>query len=210
MKKVIHKKLHYIPGIISLVILPIVFCFFAKQKIQHLPYVIRLNWADTIQWKSEDSEYNIPHPKNYLPERTYENIVFTGNQRDDNIKLQFAQIRIREILKTNDTLNGLHFLFEDSSTYGDFVGALDKLRIENADWFLPIDNSIWFFQFAPDTAKRTYVEGLSCDDVVYMPPAIPLWKKIWIKVVPVWSGAWQIIILYGCFAAFVLIARFRR
>ena len=204
MKRFVHKKIYYIPGIISLIILPFVFCFFAKQKIQHLPHVIHLNLPDTLEWKKYPSRYRYVN----IPRRNYLDIVLTGNQQNDNIKLQFAQIRIREILKENDTLNGVHFLFQDNATYGTFIGALDKLQIEDADRYWLIGNSIWFWDVAH--VESLPYDCLLCNDVVYIQPEIPLWKKIKAKVILAWNNSYQIILLYCCFAGFVLVKRFRR
>jgi hypothetical protein len=59
--------------------------------------------------------------------RTYLTITFNESLTENNIKLAYAQIRIREILSNNDSINGIHFHFTEQAEYGTFVKLLDIL-----------------------------------------------------------------------------------
>jgi hypothetical protein len=200
-----HKKLYYLPGIISLTVLPITFYFFALRELSHIdPRAIRIVWADTARMKANGLAYT-KYKGHFPPLRNYADIVFTGNQHDDNTKLEFAQIRIREILKAGDTLNGIHFLFSDNSNYGTFVETLDRLQIEGAKYYIPLGNNLWFFHFQPDTTLNLLkMDCLRCNDVLVIEPEISWWTKTKASIYNIWKTSWQIIVLYCSFLISVL------
>lgn len=88
---------------------------------------------------------NRRHYDEFLPGRTYTNIVFNGNVRDDRSKLAFAQIMIGEIIAGNDTTDVLHFLVTENSRCETVIGLLDRLRIEGAKQCFLYNNDAWSF-----------------------------------------------------------------
>lgn len=199
---------YYIPGIISMIFLPIAFYFFAKREMQKLlVWAIPIHWADTAFMNKKDaifSNFNWQFP----PKRNYLDIVFSGNQKDDNIKLEFAQIRIKEILKTRDTVNGIHFLFTDSANYGTFVETLDRLQIEGAKTYMPLENNLWFYHIQPaTTVKPKEFHYLLIDDVIYVEPEVSRWNKTIESVKQVWQVSWQLIVLYCCLVFSIIALR---
>jgi hypothetical protein len=149
MDKPKRKKIYYIPGIISLTLLTMAFFFFAKREIrQSNIWAIPIVWADTTFMNKQDIVFS-KFKGNFPPKRNYTDIVITGSG-DDEIKQAYFQMKIREILKVNDTLSGLHFIFEDNATYGSFVQTVDILRIEGAKTYMPLENNLWFYHFQVD------------------------------------------------------------
>ena len=195
-------KGYYIPGIISLTLLPIVFYFFTKREIrQSTIWAIPIIWADKAVMKKHDIVFS-SFDGHYPPKRDYTEIVFTGNQLNDKIKLEFAQIRVREILKAGDTRKGLHFLFTDSSNYGIFIETVDKLRFEGAETYMPLENNLWFYHF-----QRNIYDCLLCNDVIHVEPKISWWTKNKENVSKIWRTSWQLIVLYCCFVILVFALR---
>jgi hypothetical protein len=102
------KKIYYISGIISLTILPIIFIHYAHKAIRDkTPTSITVFFADSNYIKSHVWLVNRHLP----PKRNYSEIVINGNNLNDKIKLDFTQVRIREIFSQKDTLNGSPFVF---------------------------------------------------------------------------------------------------
>jgi|ERR1039458_2095951 hypothetical protein len=134
------KKIYYVPGIISLTILPFVFIYFANREIKPKTFtVLSIFLADTNLPKKYPelfTKYNGHFP----PQRNYTEIILTGDNRNDETKLDSAQLRIREILSQKDTKRGVHFRFTDNSQYGTFVKTVDILYMERAKTFMPLDN----------------------------------------------------------------------
>lgn len=202
------KKIFYVPGIISLIILPIVFIYFAKTKIKEKDMrVISLFWADTNFMKAHSSLF-FKSNKQSDPIREYTNIVFTGNSIDDNIKLAFAQIRIKEILTKNDTTSGLHFIFNDSSNYGTFVKAIDILQSNEENYYVPCSNNIWFYNLSHNE-KLLPNDFLLMNDVIIGNPKIPFWKTLKKKIILAWSSSWEMILLFGVFVFSIAIIQYK-
>ena len=51
-------------------------------------------------------------------------ITLTGNPMEDEIKLDFAALETRRILKENDSVNGIKIVFNDSAKYNSLVLSL--------------------------------------------------------------------------------------
>lgn len=197
-------KIYYIPGIFSLIILPIVFITFAQRAIKDSTLsVLPIALADTNLPKKfpeifKDFENSFPPKRNYL------DINLTGDNQNDKIKLDFAQIRIREILSKNDSTNGLHFKFGDSSEYWTFVRALDMLRYEKAKTYMPLDNNLWFYHFPPDTTLVNWICGTTYSDIVYFESKFSFWKKVTKWTSDIWKSSWEIISAFITFLFFVI------
>lgn len=151
MDKAKRQKIFYIPGMISLIFVPIAFIYFAsKQQKRLLVSTIPFFCLDTNYLKKQNLLSRFY--RHFPPNRNYTEIILTGNNKNDETKLNFSQIRIREILSGNDSLNGLHFKFMDSSEYWTIIKALDILTIEGAKTYIPLDNNLWFYYEPPDVS----------------------------------------------------------
>ncbi len=198
---------YYIPGIISLTILPIAFYFYVKREIRlSTVWVMPLIWLDTAHL-NRLAKLDTNFKEKFPPERNYIDIGFTGNQDNDRTKLAFSQIRIKEILKSSDTSNGIHFLFGNSSTYGTVVGALDNLRAVGAEGYLMGEKDMWFWHVPRDTIKPVQYQYLLCDDLVYVEPEVTWWTKTRENIHCIWTTSWQLILLYTSFVLSVVVLR---
>ena len=97
----------------------------------------------------------VKHFTPFLPKRNYIDINITGDKENDEMKLDFAHLKIRDIISHNNYTNGVHFKFGDSSEYWSLIKAIDILRFEQAKTYILIDNNLWFFQSLPDTMHNT-------------------------------------------------------
>jgi hypothetical protein len=194
------KTRYYIPGIISLTILPFLFYFYGKRQIQQstvwaMPFV----WFDTAksnkQWQFDKN----PTP-NFPPKRNFMDIEFNGNQSNDRTKLAFSKIRIKEILNSGDTIHGIHFLFGDSCAYGTMVMAYDNMQMPGTKRYVLGEKDIWFWHIPPDTVKPIEYDCLLCNDVISVKPEISWWTKAKGSVSHNWKNSWQLILLYCSFA----------
>ncbi len=107
-----------------------------------------------INWSTEDSWREIYDSTNpisfYLhPDIEFLEINLNGNDKENKIKLDYAQLEIRRIIKTKDTTNGVHFLFESNAKYWTVIRAFDICNIENAHTYVPFKNHVWMFNYNP-------------------------------------------------------------
>lgn len=200
------KNLYYIPGIISLTILPLLFIYFADKEINARTLgVIPIVLADTNLPKKFPEVFR-DYKGTFPPKRNYIDIILTGNEKTDKIKLEFAQIKIGETLAKNDSINGLHFYFSDSSKYWTFVKAIDILRTEGAKTYMPLDNDLWFYHFPPDTTIENWICGTTYNTVVYEKET-SWWTKTLSQINHYWQSSWQLIISFAAFLAATFIFR---
>lgn len=160
-----YKKLYYVPGLISLVLLPLLLVYFGKKEIQRLDVrAIEINF-----WHPSSSSYW------HFPERNYRQVILTGNVSKDSIALENAKKFIKKLYTSEDTLNGIQFILQDSASYGSFVGLINYFKKEDIRNVLPYGNNLWVSY--PSPPKRIVgevpisTECLLCDDVIVVPPA---------------------------------------
>ncbi|MCF6404841.1 hypothetical protein L3C95_18220 [Chitinophaga filiformis] len=124
-------------------ILLLVFTYWVLQVFCSKPS--RWRFIDLMLFTGRFEEnYNKIYKKPYTKLRTYQEIHFTGENNNDIIKLNYARIRIHEITQQQDTINGIHFSFGDSTRYSNFINTFDVLRQERAERYLVDTGGIWF------------------------------------------------------------------
>ena len=207
MERANRKKIYYVPGIISLTLLPILFIVSAQKEIKRKTFTaLTVRLIDTTAYNILFNDPDIPK-KSFLPKRNFVEINLTGENEKDNIKLDFARLRIREITSQNDSINGVHFKFGDSSKYWTYVKAFDILTSEKVERYLPINNDIWFYHTPPDTTSQIF--GCVMFDCVSisLEPKISWWTKTRKEVNHIWETSWEIILALMTFIFSVFIFR---
>jgi hypothetical protein len=197
MERIRRKKIYYIPGMISLILLMPFFVRQSKREIKSKSlYAIKTTWADANAFK-RNKKWSSGLFGMTLPKRRYEEFVFTGENQLDKIKLDFAHIRVREITQQKDSICGIHFKFDRNAEYWTFIKTLDILKFEKAKHFWPVDHDIWFFYTPPemrDTIKNDFVYECGCCDFVV--PRISWWKNIQNRFGQIWYNSWEIILAF--------------
>ena len=88
------------------------------------------------------------------PQRKFIDINITGNDTTDKIKLDFAQIEIRDLVSTNDTTKGIHFHFDATSHYNAFVQVLNVILKEKQQYYTAYHDDIWIYYFIPQAKSK--------------------------------------------------------
>ncbi len=136
----IRKRIFYVPGLISLVLLP-VFCYCYIYRLKP-----RTNLKTMVVAVPENAERLARFGKSdfwVCPKRDYEDLNITGDNIDDRIKLRYGQLEIQQIFAQKDTTKGVHFHFGDKSKYWALVRALDICKREKAQFYMLKDNDLW-------------------------------------------------------------------
>jgi hypothetical protein len=204
-----NKKLYYTPGMICLLILP--FLFINKAEVyqkQINQSAITLFWPNNY-WYKESMKIIKGTTKH---KRKYVEIDLTESFEDNEIKLSYAQLRVREILVANDGVNGVHFKLSYSTPYGTFIRAIDILRTEGAKRYMAYDNDIWFLHEPPDTSVETIQSWVCGFSASYEKKEPSKWEILQKKISVIWKSSWQLIISFLPFLLFSLysIKRSRR
>ena len=147
-----HKKLFLYPaGLISLMLLPIL-CIWYLLGFQEFEKTtaLELNWPNE-EWSNRVfKEYGFK----IHPDREFAEILITGDDVSDKIKLDSSQNLVRLLTVKNDTIKGIHFHFEDQANYWTFIYALDILNFEKSKSYVAYDNDIWVYNLAPRKVKE--------------------------------------------------------
>jgi len=154
MKK--HRKLFYIPGMITLLVFPIL-CYFNLMKLK------RQNKEERVL---EIILACKPFPKNNLTihfdttilsepaiRRLYLDIRLNGNETEDKIKLAFFRLYVKEMKETNDIKKGIHIMFVDSVKYGTYLETFNIILKEKIARYIYYENNLWVLNLDGDKAK---------------------------------------------------------
>ncbi|WP_299759006.1 hypothetical protein [uncultured Pontibacter sp.] len=128
-----HKKLYYVPGLISLALLPLILSFIGADIVKRIDKRV--------------IEINVYHPRNeaYYPllKRNYKDFILSGNSANDNKSIESAKLLIKDLYAAEDTLNGVHFILQDSVSYGTFVELINSFKADSLRYFAIYGESIW-------------------------------------------------------------------
>ena len=151
------KLIYYPAGLISLIFLPILCIWYLYQNKAFEKFV-----ALEITWWAPNLQLYNPHiyPRENHPNKYYMEINLTGNDLEDKEKLEDAQLKIRNLVRTQDTSTVIHFHFNDTANYWTLIKAIDICFIENATHFFPYGNDIWVS--IPKTTKSRNEISVNC------------------------------------------------
>jgi len=128
------RRLYYSPGLISIILLPILCLFYLKSNHVFEKYgVIDITFAlpDTNDIFGK------------IPKRDYLEINLTGNDQEDKSKFDHAQSELRKLVYDSSGTKGVRFHFGEKAKYKTFISALNILSAENVRTYAPKDNDIW-------------------------------------------------------------------
>ncbi|MBZ5857736.1 hypothetical protein [Flavihumibacter profundi] len=190
-------KIYYVPGLISLLILPLLFIYFSRMEIRErtiytLP--LYLSTRDLpLKYQALFDDYNGVFP----PNRNYVNVGMEGNDKLVIANLNYSKFRIREILAKNDTINGLRFRFGKNSKYWSFVSCIDILKAENARTFVHLEDDIYFYYLSSDTTKTPFNIDLLLDDDIFNYKPRESWiMKTKNYFASIWTSSSEIIVIF--------------
>lgn len=142
----IRNRIFYPAGLISLVLLPIL-CIWNLNK----QNAFQKLGAIDVGYFYHDENYefsNIKTFKNFLSSRNFSDIEFTGNKSDDKVILQYARIKIRSLIESKDTTNGIHFKLTEKAKYSSYVGVIEIFQNKNINALLD-KNDVWYYYQKP-------------------------------------------------------------
>ena len=79
----------------------------------------------------------------FLETKKFKKYQLTGNEDIDNKIFKEYQSKIRELVKSNDSISGVHLVFNKKTKYEDVIKAFDICNIEKAKSYIVKDYDIW-------------------------------------------------------------------
>ena len=129
-----HKRIFYRPGMISLVLIPLLCLYFFYKN-----DVFTVYCSFNFSFIEESVFVN----KNIHNIRKYKDFNFNNSELIEQSKLNELKVSLRKLKKDNDTINGIKIHFGKSTNYAVFIEVLDILTIEEMPIYCPYRNDIW-------------------------------------------------------------------
>ncbi|MBZ4037687.1 hypothetical protein K6T82_23205 [Flavobacterium sp. 17A] len=140
------KKIFYVPGMISLVLIPL-FCLFYFYHSGAFEVCGSLHYS--VPAKEEFEKYKVGELRKYK--------VFNFNNQKSKEEQKLIELRFftRDLVKRYDSVNGAKIYFGPNMDYDTFVSVLDIMTEEKMPFWAQFSNELYAFAFAkPDPNKK--------------------------------------------------------
>src|SRR5690554_665635 len=140
------KKMYYIPGIFSIILLPVLGIwymnthgYFTKLSAHDFAYI---DFAE-IERMNKEYEFAIVG-NNEFENRIYEEVILNGNYEDSRNAFNYIDQFVNEVIQVKDTINGLKVHFEKGATYNEFIKVLNIFSERAAELYILDHNTMYF------------------------------------------------------------------
>ena len=124
MKTQLSKK-YYVPGLISAILIPLVFWYFGNRKLNEpIPNVMDLGIPPKYDPIDPMSQRTTLQPfRNW----NYKKIIVKPNEAKKNSNYYVSELR--KLQQKNEKETGIQFILNDNNSYGDFASILNDFHI---------------------------------------------------------------------------------
>ena len=165
MKSNLTKK-YYVPGLMSALIIPLLFWFYGNRELQRpIPNVMNLGLPAKYNPNFPlDKQISFESFRNW----NYKKVVIAPNTAKENSKFYVSEIK--NLQNRNEKNTGIEFILDENNSYNDFVSILNDLAITKHEIYgLDLDKTGHVFalvDYQDSGAKKEEVECLLCNDVI--------------------------------------------
>lgn len=165
----------YVPGWISLFILPPLFIHHAIRtgdRKQIYSFTLAVAGLPHDQVTYHEREEEICFSETHFPLlRNYSTVLIDDHTLKNNVNILIAVSQLREIYSMQDTVNGVHFRFSDKASYGTFVQVVDIIRFTTRTNFLICPKDIWIYYYPVKPKQNGGFQGCFLyNDIVTVHP----------------------------------------
>ncbi len=117
-------------------------------------FVINVNQSNAVKadekhlrllnFRWPTSDYDV---EEMIPKRDYKLINLTGNEELDCIKLNEAQLLIKDLVNSKDRNKGLKFHISDTTKFWTFIEVINICFTEKSKTFIPYKNTVWVLNY---------------------------------------------------------------
>ncbi|MFY7938116.1 MAG: hypothetical protein ACOVOQ_12110 [Flavobacterium sp.] len=121
---------------------------------------MEINWWHP-KWK--ENYHNQNYSYEICPNRNYINFSLSNERLEKEKQLLSFRQELKKLISNNDTIDGLHIILNNNSTYGDIIAVLNILKLEKANMYVLKDNDVWVFNYFPKEIRdTTEIFQMSC------------------------------------------------
>lgn len=159
------KKIYYVPGLISAILIPILFWYYGNQKFEE----INVSVID-IGLPAKEREEDQNTFASFEPYRNwdYRKINVVPGTAEQNSNLYVSELK--NLQKRNEKESGIEFILDPNNTYGDFVSVLNDLAIAKQDQYavdLQKTGHIFaVYSYINPNVQYPEYECLLCNDII--------------------------------------------
>lgn len=168
------KKIYYVPGLISAILIPLLFWYYAGLRIDKTVINVIDVWLPSKIGNENSGEMGrfIP-PKNW----TYKKLIVPPNRAKKNSNLYVSEIK--KLKERNEKETGIEFVLNKKNSYGDFVSLLNDLSVAKVDTygFDLNDTGHLFVSYTSPITKSPIEECYLCNDHIIS--VDPNDQKVW-------------------------------
>ncbi|MEY8759413.1 hypothetical protein [Chryseobacterium tongliaoense] len=126
------KKIYYVPGLISALLIPVLFCYYGNQRV-HPQYTV-LDLGIPAKYKYNDSIDNTFEPYRSW---NYQKIVVKPNTAIQNQPYYVSELKKLQARNKKET--GIEFIIGDQNTLQDFIALIDVMTLAKQESY-GVDN----------------------------------------------------------------------
>ena len=128
------KKIFYVPGMISLILIPL-FCFYHFYKVDAFKVYGGIELG--MPYENDFEKYKVPTL------RKYKLFNFKASESDGNKQLNEMKLYLKKLVVNKDTVNGIKIHLGKKTYYETFIRIIDIITEENAPTWIINDNDIY-------------------------------------------------------------------
>lgn len=160
------KRIYYVPGLISALIVPVLFWYYINPYIDKTKYNVVDIWLPPkLTGDKINSTLSFESVRNW----DYKKIKVDPSKAKENSKFYVSEIK--SLQKRNEKDTGIEFILENNNTYGDFVSLLNDMAIAKHETYaLDLEKTGHLFATVnymdPKAEKFEEMDCLLCNDVI--------------------------------------------
>ena len=164
------KKIYYFPGLISALIIPVLFWYYGNQKFEE----INVSVID-IGLPAKEREGDKNTFASFEPYRNwnYRKVKVAPGAAEQNSKLYVSELK--NLQKKNEKESGIEFILGQNNTYGDFVSVLNDHHIAMQEQYTvdleKTGHIFTVYSYVDPNAQPLEYECLLCNDTIDWGPA---------------------------------------
>ncbi len=145
------RKLLYPAGLFSLAVIPFLIYASCYKKI----FLGQSEGCiEIIYWDPKDTSGLMSSPLKFVNDK-FMRITLTG-AKEDEIKLAFAQVAIRELMQSEDSTMGIEFTFGKNVKYELLVKLIDICNNEGIFSYLNHEDKFWVFNLYSNKKAKSF------------------------------------------------------
>ena len=117
------RKIYYVPGLISAILIPLLFWFYGSQKLKEpTPNVMDFGLSKKLEPNEKITGMDFEYYRNW----NYKKIVVQPNTARKNSNYYVSEIK--KLQKRNQKETGIEFIIGDNNSYDDFISILNDFE----------------------------------------------------------------------------------